>query len=69
MSCKCEGDILGFFLLKADTQANPWIFSGGAQAWTNYECKFLNFTRHICALLSLTGYHLQALIVSQLRVA
>jgi hypothetical protein len=31
MSCKFDRDVL-FFLLKADTQANPWVFSDSAQA-------------------------------------
>jgi hypothetical protein len=34
MSSECDRDILFFFLLKADTQANPWIFSDSAQAST-----------------------------------
>jgi hypothetical protein len=33
MSCKCDRDVL-FFLLKADTQGNPWIFSDSEQALT-----------------------------------
>jgi hypothetical protein len=33
MSSRCDRDVL-FFLLKADTQANPWIFSDSAQALT-----------------------------------
>jgi hypothetical protein len=33
MSSKCDRDVL-FFLLKADTQANPWVFSDSAQAST-----------------------------------
>ncbi len=27
MSSKCDRDVSVFFLMKADTQANPWIFS------------------------------------------
>jgi hypothetical protein len=30
-SSRCDRDVL-FFVLKADTQANPWIFSDSAQA-------------------------------------
>ncbi len=34
MSSECDRDVLFFFLLKADTQANTWIFSDSAQATT-----------------------------------
>jgi hypothetical protein len=33
MSSKCNRDVL-LFLLKADTQANPWFFSDSAPALT-----------------------------------
>jgi hypothetical protein len=34
ISSECDRDVLFFFLLKADTQANPWIFSDSAKAST-----------------------------------